>query len=229
VSDKTHPYNAAEIGALAHLYRGEMYRSKVWRGRLDGTTNWAVVTTGVGLSVAFSTPASPALTLQLVGLLVLVFLVIEARRYRYFDIWRTRVRLLEVCFYSPMLLGQGVNVENGWNQALVNDYADLRFHISFLEAYGRRFRRNYVWIFLLLGLSYLGKVAVHPVPAHTWDELWHNATVGPLAGQVVLALGVALYVGVFAVGLMASTSQEAAGRVKDPQDEDPIRRLGLKV
>ena len=39
------PFNAAEIGALAHLYRGEMYRSKIWRTRLDATTNWAVVTT----------------------------------------------------------------------------------------------------------------------------------------------------------------------------------------
>jgi hypothetical protein len=32
-------FNAAEIVAIAHLYRGEMYRSKVWRTRLDPTTN----------------------------------------------------------------------------------------------------------------------------------------------------------------------------------------------
>jgi Predicted integral membrane protein (DUF2270) len=44
-------YNAAEIGALAHLYRGEMYRSTVWRTRLDTTTNWSVVTIGIALSV----------------------------------------------------------------------------------------------------------------------------------------------------------------------------------
>jgi uncharacterized membrane protein len=36
-------FSAAELGALAHLYRGELYRSKVWRQRLDATTNWAVV------------------------------------------------------------------------------------------------------------------------------------------------------------------------------------------
>ena len=46
-------YNAAEIGALAHLLRGEMYRSTVWRTRLDTTTNWAVVTTGTALSMIF--------------------------------------------------------------------------------------------------------------------------------------------------------------------------------
>jgi hypothetical protein len=54
-------YSAAEIGALAHLYRGEMYRSTVWRTRLDTTTNWAVVTTGIALSVTFSSvQATPA-------------------------------------------------------------------------------------------------------------------------------------------------------------------------
>lgn len=40
----THPrkveeLSAAELGALAHLYRGEIYRSTVWRTRLDTTTN----------------------------------------------------------------------------------------------------------------------------------------------------------------------------------------------
>ena len=28
-------FSAADIGALAHLYRGEVYRSTVWRTRLD--------------------------------------------------------------------------------------------------------------------------------------------------------------------------------------------------
>ena len=31
------------------FYRGEMYRSTVWRTRLDTTTNWSVVTTGIAL------------------------------------------------------------------------------------------------------------------------------------------------------------------------------------
>lgn len=42
-------FGAAEIGALAHLYRGEMYQSKIWRNRLDTTSNWAVVVTGIAL------------------------------------------------------------------------------------------------------------------------------------------------------------------------------------
>jgi hypothetical protein len=47
-------FSTAEIGALAHLYRGEVYRSTVWRTRLDSSTNWAVVTTGIALSATYS-------------------------------------------------------------------------------------------------------------------------------------------------------------------------------
>ena len=74
-------FSAAEIGALAHLYRGEVYRSTVWRTRLDSTTNWAVVTTGIALSATFSSAEASPLPLVLVGLIVSVFLLLEARRY----------------------------------------------------------------------------------------------------------------------------------------------------
>ena len=141
---------------LAHLYRGEMYRSKVWRTRLDATTNWAVATTGIALSVAFSSPSNSPLPLVLVALMALVFLAIEARRYRYFDIWRTRVRLMEVSMYVPLLRLQGVCVDNGWNETLARDYEQLHFHISFGEAVGRRLRRNYSFLFAVQAISYCG-------------------------------------------------------------------------
>lgn len=95
--------NAAEMGAIAHLYRGEVYRSTIWRTRLDTTTNWSVVTLGVALSIAFSSPESSPLPLILVGVLISFFLMLEARRYRYFNVWRARCRWMEVHFYAPLL------------------------------------------------------------------------------------------------------------------------------
>ena len=92
--------SAAEITAIAHLYRGEIYRSTVWRTRLDSTTNWAVVTTGIALSATFSSAEASPLPMVLVGLIVTIFLLLEARRYRYFNIWRARARLLETDFYK---------------------------------------------------------------------------------------------------------------------------------
>src|SRR5262245_8539814 len=182
-------FNAAEIGAVAHLYRGEMYRSKIWRTRLDTTTNWGVATTSIALSVTFSSRESSPLPLILVGLLVMVCLGIEARRYRYFDIWRTRVRTLEIYFYGPILKGQGLRTESRWNDALARDYEHLQFHISLWEAAGRRLRRNYAWIFAIQAVSYLTKIAVHPTVARTLGELWDHAAIGPVPGQGVLPIG----------------------------------------
>src|SRR5436309_12771113 len=98
IEGKPSAFNAADITALAHLYRGELYRSTVWRTRLDATTNWAVVTTGLALSLTFSSEAASPLSLVLVGLLVAVFLFIEGRSYSYFALWRMRAYVLAVSF-----------------------------------------------------------------------------------------------------------------------------------
>src|ERR1700741_1870968 len=151
-------FGAAEVSALAHLYRGELYRSTVWRTRLDATTNWAVVATGLALSLTFSSPAASPLPLVLVGLLVAVFLCFEARRYRFFDFWRIRAHVLEVNFFGPILRGQGPRIDNSWNEILYHDYQAPNLHITFFEAVGRRLRRNYGWIFLIQVTCYASKL-----------------------------------------------------------------------
>jgi uncharacterized membrane protein len=209
-----HSFDPAELGLLAHLYRGEMYRSKIWRTRLDATTNWAVATTGIALSVSFTNPANSPLPLVLVTLMSLVFLLIEARRYRYFDIWRTRVRILETGLYVPILRGEGVRIDSGWNQKLALDYEKLRFHISFLEALGRRLRRNYSFMFGVQAFSYITKIWVHPIPIGSLQELWQHAAIGPIAGQAVLACGLLFHAGLIAVAILTLRGQRAAGRVE---------------
>jgi uncharacterized membrane protein len=208
------PFNAAELTMLAHLYRGEMYRSKVWRTRLDATTNWAVVTTGVAISVSFSSTQSSPLPLVLVVLLDMVFLAIEARRYRYFDIWRTRVRMMETSMYAPLLRLKGVRVEDGWNEALALDYEQLHFHISFWEALGRRLRRNYSFLFLIQAVSYIAKICIHPTSVRSFDQLWERASIGPVPGQIVLIVGFLFHAGLIALALLTLRRQLAAGRVK---------------
>ena len=207
------PFNAAELGMLAHLYRGEMYRSKIWRTRLDNTTNWAVATTGIALSVVFSNAYNSPLPLVLVAVMSLIFLSIEARRYRYFDIWRTRVRIMEKSMYVPMLRGEGVRVDSGWNQELASDYEKLRFHISFLEALGRRLRRNYSFMFGVQAFSYIVKICIHPIPIQSLKDLWRHAQIGPIPGQAVLLFGFLFHAGLVALALLTLKGQRAAGRV----------------
>ncbi len=184
--------DSSEVTALAHLYRGEVYRSTIWRTRLDTTTNWAVVTLGIALSIAFSSPDASPLPLILVGVLIFFFLMLEARRYRYFNVWRARCRWMEVHFFAPMLQDGDLHMEDGWQRTLAEDYWKPRYHVTMWVALGRRIRRSYFWILLIQSVAYIGKLVVHPEPLTTMAQLYERAAIGPVGGGLVLAFG-ALY------------------------------------
>jgi uncharacterized membrane protein len=210
-------FSPAELSVLAHLYRGELYRSTVWRTRLDASTNWAVLTTGIALSLTFSSPSASPLPLLLTGLLVAVFLLIEARRYRFFDFWRMRAHVLELNFFGPILRGQGPRTDNGWNEILYRDYHAPNLHITLLEAAGRRLRRNYGWIFLIQVGCYLGKLLIHPAPIVALDDLWQRAAIGPLPGQLVLLAGIVFHGTWATVALVTYRSRRGADRPHPPR------------
>lgn len=212
-------FTPAMIGALAHLYRGEVYRSTVWRNRLDATTNWAVVATGIALSVTFSSASASPLPLALVGLLVAVFLYIEARRYRFFDFWRIRAHVMELHFFGPMLLGQGVKTDNGWNEVLYKDYFRPNLHITFMESVGRRLRHNYGFIFGIQVVAYIGKILIHPTPILDLAEFWTRAAIGPFPGQLVLLAGLIFHAGWIAIAIGTQRSKRGSGRKRPPAPE----------
>lgn len=203
----------AEIGALAHLYRGEVYRSTIWRTRLDNTTNWSVVTMGIALSITFASPEASPLPLVLVGVLIVVFLGFEARRYRYFNVWRARARWMETNFYAPMLRGDGTSAAN-WRHTLASDYCEPRHHISFMRAVGRRLRRNYIWILAIQAIAYYGKIISHPTALSSWSDLWQRTAVGPIPGPLMVALGIVFYAAliIIAVGAFYLDSTTHKGR-----------------
>src|ERR1700752_2576651 len=163
--DHVQELNPAEIGAIAHLYRGEIYRSTIWRTRLDNTTNWSIVTLGIALSSTFSSREASALPLILVGMLLAVFLGLEARRYRYFNVWRARARFLETHWYAQILDRTRGGEDDSWRAILAEDYLHPRHHISFVRAAGRRIRRTYIWIIAIQTTAYFGKLAIHPAMA----------------------------------------------------------------
>jgi len=180
----------AEIGALAHLYRGEVYRSTIWRTRLDNTTNWSVVTLGLALSVTYADPLASPLPLLLVGILISMFLILESRRYRFFNVWRARCRWIETNFYAPLLLRSSRPDPGEWQDILAQDYLTPQYHIGFWRAMGRRLRRNYMWIFTFQAVAYAGKIIIHPTPLTSVTELFERMAIGPFPGALMLALGV---------------------------------------
>lgn len=209
----TEEFSAAEIGALAHLYRGEVYRSTVWRTRLDTTTNWSVVTLGVALSITYSSPEASPLPLVLVGVLILLFLTLEARRYRFFNVWRARARWIERHFYVPMLMDGDLHTEEDWQVTLAKDYSQPQYHVSYMVAVARRVRSNYLWILLIQTLAYAGKLMVHPTPVRSVSDFVNRADIGPFPGEMVLLAGTA-YIAV-GIGLVVWVNRVDGRRAKD--------------
>lgn len=185
--------------AITHFYRGELHRSNVWRGRLDTTTNWAVITAGATLSFVFSSPDNPHFAIPINSILVSIFLFMEARRYRYYEVWANRVRSLETGYFAPMLSHRTIPPDKEWAEHIASNLVTPHFTISVWEAVGRRLRANYLWIFILLALSWTLKVYIHPSPIPTtpgpdgrnlfWTIFFQRATVGLAPGWLVIMVG----------------------------------------
>jgi uncharacterized membrane protein len=199
--------------AMVHLFRAEVQRANVWRQRLDTTTNWAVITTGAAISFAFSRAlAEDHRVIILNVLLVTLFLYIEARRDRYYELWSYRVRLMETDFFAKMLVPP-FHPASDWAESLAENLLHPDFPISFAEALGRRFRRNYLWIYVILALAWVFKVWLHPTTATSWSEFIDRAAIGTIPGWFILTIGIVLNVVLMLVGLLTVGLQQASGEV----------------
>lgn len=210
--------------AMIHFYRGEVQRSNTWRNRLDTTTNWAVITAGATLSFVFSSPNNPHFVIPINSILVAIFLLMEARRYRYYEIWSSRVRILETGFFAHMLVPENRPAEESWAEHLAADLITPHFTITEWEAVGRRLRRNYLWIFALLALSWNLKVYLTPFPARDFDTFIDRATVGIVPGWIVFTVGIVFNVAVFFFAIGTVRLREATGEVL-PKHEFSLRPL----
>lgn len=220
-----HHVSSSEFNAaMIHFYRGEVQRSNTWRNRLDTTTNWAVLTAGATLSFAFSSPSNPHFVIPINSLLVAIFLLMEARRYRYYEIWSSRVRVLETGYFAQMLSPDGIEPDRTWAEHLASDLITPHFTISEWEAIGRRLRRNYLWIFALLALSWNLKVYLHPLPAHSFETFLDRATVGLVPGAMVFIFGVIFNLSVLLFALGTVRLREATGEVL-PRHQFSLRPL----
>ena len=200
------------VTAMVHLFRAEIQRANVWRQRLDTTTNWAVVATGATLSISFSQPNVHHGVIILNTLLVTWFLFIEARRYRYYELWSYRVRLMETDFYAAMLVPP-FHPSPEWAESLAENLLSPSFPISMLEAFGRRLRRNYLWIYMILFVSWLGKSYLFPEPAVSLQQFMQRGAVGPIHGIAMLTLGIIFhsFLLLLAIGTVGMT--KASGEV----------------
>ncbi|MFZ1882613.1 MAG: DUF2270 domain-containing protein [Rhodoplanes sp.] len=188
------------ITVVAHYYRGEIARMISWRDRIDRTTNWAITVVGAMLSLSLATPTGHHGVILFAMVLILFLLVIESRRYRFFDVYRARVRSLERNYYARVF-SAAAEVESGWMRILSNDLKQPLFSLSFGQAISRRLRRNYCWMFLILLIAWLIKITSSRLKpdggrvelVHSLTEWVRNASIGPLPGAIVIVIVLLFY------------------------------------
>lgn len=195
-------FEKSDYAALVHYYRAEVQKMNTWRRRLDVTTNWAIVTSAGFLSFGFGDSDLTHFVIVLATIIVTCFLYIEARRYKYYDLWRWRVDLMNENFFAVILSPDRSPLVPDWAEKLAEDMQHPQFKISSLGAIGKRIRRNYSWLYIVLALCWITKVLIHPVPAENFMEIVGRASIYHLVpGWIVITAGLLFNVALFVIAI----------------------------
>jgi uncharacterized membrane protein len=160
-------FDNAYVTAMSHFYRGEVGRIMAWRARLDPTTNWAITATSSIFTVSFSLESVPHIIFFFNLAIVWILLWIEARRYRFYDTFRARVRMIEAHFLVPIVAQNTALLQGDWQKLVCEDLLLPSFKISAFEAIGRRLKRNYAFIFMIILVAWVTKIFLHAKPPIT--------------------------------------------------------------
>ena len=196
------------LSLMGHTYRGELGRMTSWRTRIDRTTNWAVVVTATLLPWAFSADSRPHYILLIGMAMVMIFLWIEVRRYRVYDIWRSRVRLLEENVFANALEPEGA-VQSNWRELLSEDLREPTIKISAYEAISRRLRRVYFPLISVLVGAWVVRLTVFG----NLTSVVAAGTVGAIPGVAVL-LGVGVFYGSIVLLTFWPSGRQAKGELQ---------------
>ena len=199
------------VTALSHFYRGELGRIMIWRQRLDVTTTWAITTSTTIIGFAFSIREVPHIIFFFNLALVWIMLWIEARRYRFYDAFRGRVRMLEAHFLVPMISQSPKILDGEWRRLVCEDLILPSFKISKLEAVARRLKRNYAFIFGFVMLAWTLKIFIHTTePIRSFADFYHAMAVQQLPAWLGFGvyIGTILAISLLMIFMLRSSSEE---------------------
>src|SRR5882724_8231266 len=207
-------FDAAYVTAMSHFYRGEMGRIMAWRARLDPTTNWAITATSTIFTVAFSVESVPHIIFFFNLAIVWIMLWIEARRYRFYDAFRARVSMLEGHFLVPIVAQNTKLLQGEWQKLVCEDLLLPSFKISKLEAIGRRLKRNYVFIFILILVAWVTKIFLHaPRAMEGVPDFYRALRVGHIPSWLVAFVFVGTFISVIAITIYVS--KKSSGEISE--------------
>lgn len=129
--------------------------------------------------------------------LVTIFLGVEERRYRAYDVWRSRVRMLEEELFAQLFDSDRELEHDDWRQMMSDDLRAPTTKIGVGTTVARRLRRVYLPLLGVLLAAWIVKITVfQPGP----DGI-EGAAIPPIPGSVVIVAVTAFYVGAVVVVL----------------------------
>ena len=167
---------------MAHAYRGEM----------DQATTWVVTVIAAILTFAFSSGDNPPYILLGGVVVVTLFLGIESRRYRHYDVYRSRIRMLQQNLFANALdPSRGVEHQD-WRVQLSNDYRTPTLKVTFGEALANRLRRVYLSLIGALIAAWIFRITAF-TPRQEWLA---TAAIASVPGVVVVGVVITFFVAV---------------------------------
>lgn len=208
-------FDQSYVNAMSHFYRGELGRIMAWRARLDNTTNWAITVTSTIFTVAFSIPQVPHIIFFFNVAIVWMMLWIEARRYRFYDAFRARVRMLEAHFLVPIVSGNSSLLQGDWQRLVCEDLLLPSFKISRFEAVARRLKRNYGFIFIIVLVAWITKIFLHAEPKI--DGFWSFYQALQIGKSIPSWLVAVLFVSTFlsVIGIILYIGRRSTGEISE--------------
>ncbi|TIW34038.1 MAG: DUF2270 domain-containing protein, partial [Mesorhizobium sp.] len=178
------------------------------------TSNWAITVAAAMLSVSLSTPSSHHGVLLFAMLLITLLLWIEARRYRFFDVYRARVRQFERYYFAQIFSPQPDFASN-WLAIVGEGLRSPRFLISQRAALVRRLRRNYIFMYTILMLAWVLKITTPSLQREgspigfgaSFLDAMRVAALGPVPGIVVASIVALFYVGLLAAAFLVNSEE----------------------
>ncbi|MEQ1859435.1 MAG: DUF2270 domain-containing protein [Chthoniobacteraceae bacterium] len=203
---KPNRFDPTYVNAMSHFYRGELGRIMIWRQRLDVTTSWAITLSSAVFGFAFANREVPHIIFFFNLAVVWGLLWIEARRYRFYDAFRARVRMLEAHFLVPIVSQNTAMLQGEWQKLVCADLVLPSFKIGRFEAIGRRLRRNYAFIFVIILVAWTTKIFLHADPKiDSWRTFYRALHVGAsipswlvaalFLGTIISVVAIVIYVG----------------------------------
>ena len=131
------------------------------------------------------------------------------RRYRFFDVYRARVRQIERYYFAQIFSPQPDFASN-WLVILGESLRAPQFLLSHRVAFARRLRRNYLYMFLILLLAWVLKISTPSLQpegvsigfVRSLTEAVGNAALGPVPGWLVVAIIAISYAALLAAAFL---------------------------